>query len=47
MGYEIYLAFEKYTKVDSGGYSSLQSVTEIPPPKRDKMESFFLGETLK
>lgn len=46
-GWQIFKAFEKYTKVDSGGYSSLNDVTVVPPPKRDKMETFFLGETLK
>uniref|UniRef100_A0A5B7A6W5 alpha-1,2-Mannosidase n=1 Tax=Davidia involucrata TaxID=16924 RepID=A0A5B7A6W5_DAVIN len=46
-GWEIFQAFEKYTKVDSGGYSSLDDVTMLPPQRRDKMETFFLGETLK
>lgn len=46
-GWQIFKAFEKYTKVDSGGYTSLDDVTAIPPPRRDKMETFFLGETLK
>ncbi|KAL2467389.1 Mannosyl-oligosaccharide 1 [Abeliophyllum distichum] len=46
-GWEIFEAFEKYTKVDSGGYSSLDDVTTLPPQRRDKMETFFLGETLK
>ncbi|CAL5183764.1 unnamed protein product [Lathyrus oleraceus] len=46
-GWQIFEAFEKYTKIDTGGYSSLDDVTIIPPPKRDKMETFFLGETLK
>lgn len=46
-GWEIFEAFEKYTKVDSGGYASLDDVTVLPPNKRDKMETFFLGETLK
>jgi endoplasmic reticulum Man9GlcNAc2 1,2-alpha-mannosidase len=46
-GWQIFQAFEKYTKVDSGGYTSLEDVTSLPPPKRDKMETFFLGETLK
>lgn len=40
-------AFEKFTRVDTGGYSSLQRVTENPPRMKDKMETFFLGETLK
>ncbi|KAL6619573.1 hypothetical protein ACP70R_034712 [Stipagrostis hirtigluma subsp. patula] len=46
-GWQIFQAFEKYTKVESGGYSSLDDVTRVPPPRRDKMETFFLGETLK
>ncbi|KAJ4750121.1 hypothetical protein LUZ62_084526 [Rhynchospora pubera] len=46
-GWQIFEAFEKYTKVESGGYTSLDDVTSVPPPKRDKMETFFLGETLK
>ncbi|XP_059665383.1 mannosyl-oligosaccharide 1,2-alpha-mannosidase MNS3 [Cornus florida] len=46
-GWEIFEAFEKYTKIDSGGYSSLDDVTTLPPQRRDKMETFFLGETLK
>ncbi|XP_059435673.1 mannosyl-oligosaccharide 1,2-alpha-mannosidase MNS3 [Corylus avellana] len=46
-GWQIFEAFEKYTRVDTGGYSSLDDVTSIPPHRRDKMETFFLGETLK
>lgn len=33
--------------MSTGGYSSLNDVTSVPAPKRDKMETFFLGETLK
>lgn len=46
-GWQIFEAFEKHTKVDTGGYTSLDDVTVIPPQRRDKMETFFLGETLK
>uniref|UniRef100_A0A2P2QLP8 alpha-1,2-Mannosidase n=1 Tax=Rhizophora mucronata TaxID=61149 RepID=A0A2P2QLP8_RHIMU len=46
-GWQIFEAFEKHTKVDSGGYTSLDDVTMVPPRRRDKMETFFLGETLK
>ncbi|KAA8514933.1 hypothetical protein F0562_018279 [Nyssa sinensis] len=46
-GWEIFQAFEKYTKVNSGGYSSLDDVTMLSPQRRDKMDTFFLGETLK
>ncbi|XP_069576189.1 mannosidase, alpha, class 1B, member 1b [Brachyistius frenatus] len=47
-GREILQNFNKYTKVSSGGYTSINNVRdpEYPSP-RDKMESFFLGETLK
>ena len=46
-GWQVFESFEKYTKVDSGGYTSLDDVTTLPPQRRDKMETFFLGETLK
>jgi mannosyl-oligosaccharide alpha-1,2-mannosidase len=46
-GWQIFEAFEKHTKVHSGGYTCLDDVTTIPPQRRDKMETFFLGETLK
>ncbi|KAM7524988.1 hypothetical protein LguiA_014890 [Lonicera macranthoides] len=46
-GWQIFEAFEKHTKVSSGGYTSLDDVTTLPPQTRDKMETFFLGETLK
>jgi mannosyl-oligosaccharide alpha-1,2-mannosidase len=46
-GWNIYQSFEKYCRVATGGYSSLKSVKLNPPQMRDKMESFFLGETLK
>jgi len=46
-GWQIAQAFERHAKVASGGYASLNSVLTDPPRKRDKMESFFLAETLK
>ncbi|KAH7285588.1 hypothetical protein KP509_33G035500 [Ceratopteris richardii] len=46
-GWKIFQAFESHTKVESGGFCSLDDVTNIPARKRDKMETFFLGETLK
>ncbi|XP_062930027.1 endoplasmic reticulum mannosyl-oligosaccharide 1,2-alpha-mannosidase-like isoform X2 [Mobula hypostoma] len=47
-GWEMFQNFNKYTRVDTGGYTSINNVrnSENPEP-RDKMESFFLGETLK
>ncbi|CAL1615256.1 unnamed protein product [Knipowitschia caucasica] len=47
-GWEILHNFNKYTKVSSGGYTSVNNVRDPDyPSPRDKMESFFLGETLK
>ncbi|XP_068665535.1 mannosyl-oligosaccharide 1,2-alpha-mannosidase MNS3 isoform X2 [Aristolochia californica] len=46
-GWQIFQAFEKYTKVENGGYTSLEDITVVPPRRRDKMETFYLGETLK
>ncbi|XP_038046296.1 endoplasmic reticulum mannosyl-oligosaccharide 1,2-alpha-mannosidase-like [Patiria miniata] len=47
-GWEIFQAFERYTKIPGGGYSSISNVKNPDKPSlRDKMESFFLGETLK
>ena len=47
-GWKIFESFEKYTKIAEGGYSSINDVTHPNNPRfRDKMESFFLAETLK
>lgn len=47
MGWNIFLSFEKYTKVKNG-YTSIGNVKNIFNTRpRDMMESFWLGETLK
>uniref|UniRef100_A0A671NY69 alpha-1,2-Mannosidase n=1 Tax=Sinocyclocheilus anshuiensis TaxID=1608454 RepID=A0A671NY69_9TELE len=47
-GWDILQSFNKYTRVPSGGYTSISNVRDpVYPSPRDKMESFFLGETLK
>lgn len=46
-GWRIFQSFETYTKLENG-YSSISNVQNPDNPGyRDKMESFFLGETLK
>jgi len=45
--WQIFVAFEKHAKIETGGYSGLQNVEVLDSPRIDKMESFFLGETLK
>ena len=46
-GWDIFQAIEKHAKISTGGYSSLNNVKDTKLGFRDKMESFFLGETLK
>lgn len=43
----MFRAFEVYCKLPGGGYATLEDVNNIPPTIRDKMESFWLAETLK
>ncbi|KAL9557581.1 hypothetical protein MBANPS3_001305 [Mucor bainieri] len=45
--WNIFEAFEKYTKLPDGGYAALKDVTVIPPPADNRMDTFFLAETLK
>jgi len=46
-GWKIFEAFEKYTKVENG-YTSIDNVRNVDNTRpRDKMESFYLAETLK
>ncbi|NP_001120156.1 endoplasmic reticulum mannosyl-oligosaccharide 1,2-alpha-mannosidase [Xenopus tropicalis] len=47
-GWEILQSFNKHTRVTGGGFTSINNVQSAGNPEpRDKMESFFLGETLK
>ena len=46
-GWEITQAFQRHSKVDTGGYTTVTNVNNPTPTKQNKMESFFLAETLK
>ncbi|KAF9157035.1 mannosyl-oligosaccharide alpha-1,2-mannosidase [Linnemannia schmuckeri] len=47
-GWNIFEAIEKYSKVASGGYSSIHDIRQANNINfSDKMETFFLAETLK
>ncbi|KAG0202611.1 mannosyl-oligosaccharide alpha-1,2-mannosidase [Mortierella sp. NVP41] len=47
-GWKIFEAIEKYSKVESGGYSSIHDIRRKENIRfSDKMETFFLAETLK
>ena len=45
-GWRTFLNFERYLKVRHG-YASLRDVSNPRPQHMDRMESFFLAETLK
>ncbi|XP_062867888.1 endoplasmic reticulum mannosyl-oligosaccharide 1,2-alpha-mannosidase [Trichomycterus rosablanca] len=47
-GWQILQSFNRFTRVPTGGYTSIGNVRDsMNPGSKDKMESFFLGETLK
>ncbi|KAI8068166.1 glycoside hydrolase [Gilbertella persicaria] len=46
-GWKIFESFEAHTKLKDGGYAALKDVTVIPPPADNRMDTFFLAETLK
>jgi mannosyl-oligosaccharide alpha-1,2-mannosidase len=43
----MFLAFEKHCRNEGGAYVGLKNVDVDNPPKDDKMETFWLAETLK
>ena len=46
-GWKMFLAFEKHCRVPHGGHSGIRNVNVDPAVKDDKMETFWLAETLK
>jgi len=46
-GWAIFQAIEKHCRIPSGGYATIINVDEVPVRHEDKMETFFLSETLK
>ena len=46
-GWEIVKAFRKHSRIDSGGFTTLQNADVENPRSSNRMESFFLAETLK
>ncbi|KAF9527141.1 glycoside hydrolase [Crepidotus variabilis] len=46
-GWKIFQSIEKYCKLEEGGYASILNVDDVKSEKMDKMETFFLSETLK
>ncbi|EPQ26953.1 uncharacterized protein PFL1_05588 [Pseudozyma flocculosa PF-1] len=46
-GWQIFEAFVKHCKVESGGFASIDDVDADTPQQQDRMETFWLSETLK
>ncbi|PWY97264.1 hypothetical protein BCV70DRAFT_202982 [Testicularia cyperi] len=46
-GWQIFQAFDKHCRVPGGGYSSIDDVDSSHPQQLDRMETFWLSETLK
>jgi mannosyl-oligosaccharide alpha-1,2-mannosidase len=46
-GWKIFRAIETHCRIPSGGYATIVNVDEVPVRHEDKMETFFLSETLK
>ena len=46
-GWKMFLAFEKHCRVQGGGYAGLRNVVVDGGAKDDKMETFWLAESLK
>ncbi|KAF5352330.1 hypothetical protein D9756_006155 [Leucocoprinus leucothites] len=46
-GWNIFQAIETHCRIETGGYATILNVDEVPAQKEDKMETFFLSETLK
>ncbi|BGP54276.1 hypothetical protein JCM8202_000709 [Rhodotorula sphaerocarpa] len=46
-GWSIFQAFEKHCRLPGGGYASIRDVDELPVKHEDRMETFWISETLK
>lgn len=45
-GWKIFQAFQKHCRVSSGGYAVIKDVRRDPAEQEDRMETFWLSETL-
>ncbi|KAL7416692.1 glycoside hydrolase [Mrakia frigida] len=46
-GWKIFQAFQEHCRVSTGGYVSVLDVNQVPVETEDRMETFWLSETLK
>lgn len=45
-GWEIFQAFNKHCRVPTGAYAGIEDVQTVPAKQLDRMETFWLSETL-
>ncbi|KAF8079215.1 glycoside hydrolase [Lyophyllum atratum] len=46
-GWNIFQSIEKHCRISTGGYATIVNVDEVPARHEDKMETFWMSETLK
>ncbi|KAG2434808.1 hypothetical protein HXX76_007693 [Chlamydomonas incerta] len=46
-GWNMFRAYERWCRVSTGGYQVITNVEAVPPSPGNKMESFWMAETLK
>jgi len=46
-GWNIFKSIEKHCRISTGGYATIVNVDEVPVRHEDKMETFWMSETLK
>ena len=46
-GWRIFEAFERHCRLPGGGYAGIRDVDEVPVVHEDRMETFWIAETLK
>ncbi|GAA5879470.1 hypothetical protein JCM16303_003213 [Sporobolomyces ruberrimus] len=46
-GWKIFEAFEKHCRLPGGGFASIRDVDKVPVEFEDRMETFWISETLK
>ncbi|EFJ41245.1 alpha-1,2-mannosidase [Volvox carteri f. nagariensis] len=46
-GWNMFRAYERWCRVSTGGYQVLNNVDTVPPSVGNKMESFWMAETMK
>lgn len=45
--WSIFEAFNKHCRLSSGGYATIRDVDEVPAIHEDRMETFWISESLK